>query len=163
MSITLRAKYIVMNTKKRQLSEPSLLDLDRQICHSLYSAANALVRAYRPLLENLDLTYPQYLVMMSLWQQDEVSISDLARHTRLDAGTLTPILRRLQKKGLIHIQVAEFDERRRMITVAGKGRALKKSAEKVPGQIACTVDMPAEDALKLKALCETLVSKLSNN
>ncbi len=106
MSTTLRAKYQVMTNKHRQSSKPSVLDLDRQICHSLYSAANALVRAYRPLLERLDLTYPQYLVMMSLWQQDGVSISDLARHTRFDAGTLTPLLRRLQKKGLIDIQVA---------------------------------------------------------
>ncbi len=150
-----------MTTPERHTNEPSIVDLDRQICHSLYSAANALVRAYRPFLEKLDLTYPQYVVMMSLWQRDGVSISELARHTRFDAGTLTPILRRLQKKGLIDIEVAKSDERRRVISVTGNGRSLKKSAEKVPGQIACSVDMPAEDALQLKALCETLVSKLS--
>ena len=152
-----------MSAKNIQPAEPSPLDLDRQICHSLYSASNALVRAYRPLLEQIDLTYPQYLVMMSLWQRDRVSISDLVRHTRLDAGTLTPLLRRLQKKGLIDIRVADSDERCRVVTMTGKGRSLKKSAEKVPGQIACTADMPAEEALKLKALCETLVSKLSAN
>ena len=152
-----------MSNKDRKAKQPSVLDLDRQVCHSLYSASNSLVRAYRPLLEQLDLTYPQYLVMMSLWQRDRVSISDLVRHTRLDAGTLTPLLRRLQKKGLIDIQVADSDERRRVITITGQGRSLKKSAEKIPGQIACTADMPAEDALKLKALCETLVSKLSAN
>jgi DNA-binding MarR family transcriptional regulator len=150
-----------MSTVNKERNKPSILDLDRQICHSLYSASNALVRAYRPLLEKLDLTYPQYVVMMSLWQQDAVSISDLARHTRFDAGTLTPILRRLQKKGLIDSEVAEFDERRRVITVTGKGRSLKHSAEKVPGQIACTVDMPVEEALELKTLCEKLVSRLS--
>lgn len=150
-----------MTNEDRHSNDPSVLDLDRQICHSLYSAANALVRAYRPLLEQLDLTYPQYLVMMSLWQRDGVSISDLARHTRFDAGTLTPILKRLQHKALIDIRVAKEDERRRKITVTGKGRSLKKTAQKIPGTIACTVDMPAEDALKLKALCETLISKLS--
>jgi DNA-binding MarR family transcriptional regulator len=90
-----------------------------------------------------------------------VSISHLVKHTRLDAGTLTPLLRRLQKKGLIDIQVAESDERRRIITVTKQGRSLKKSAEKIPGQISCNVDMPPEDTLQLKALCETLVSKLS--
>ena len=150
-----------MTKVNKQSEQPSPLDLDRQICHSLYSATNALVRAYRPLLQQLDLTYPQYLVMMSLWQRDQVSISHLVKHTRLDAGTLTPLLRRLQKKGLIDIQVAESDERRRIITVTKQGRSLKKSAEKIPGQISCNVDMPPEDALQLKALCETLVSKLS--
>ena len=150
-----------MTKVNKQPEQPSPLDLDRQICHSLYSAANALVRAYRPLLETLDLTYPQYLVMMSLWQRDRVSISELVQHTRLDAGTLTPLLRRLQKKDLIDIQVAESDERRRVITMTRQGRALKKSAEKIPGQISCNVDMPQEDALQLKELCETLISKLS--
>ncbi len=151
-----------MTTRDEQSSKPSALDLDRQICHSLYSASNALVRAYRPLLQELDLTYPQYVVMMSLWQRDGVSISDLARHTRFDAGTLTPILKRLQKKGLIESQVAESDERRKVITVTGKGRSLKKSAEDIPGRIACTVDLPMEDALALKALCEKLVGKLAS-
>ncbi len=150
-----------MTPENRQPDSSSSLDLDRQICHSLYSAANALVRAYRPLLEELDLTYPQYLVMMSLWQRDQVYISDLARHTRFDPGTLTPILKRLHTKGLVESQVAEADERRRIITVTKKGRALKTSAEKVPGQIACNVDLPLEEALELKSLCEKLFSKLS--
>lgn len=151
---------MTMKKIKNQQGEPSALDLDRQVCHSLYSAANALVRAYRQTLEKLDLTYPQYVVMMSLWQRDGVSISDLAQHTRFDAGTLTPLLRRLQDKSLIDVKVAEGDERRKIVSVSRQGRSLKKSAEKVPGQIACAVDMPVEDALKLKGLCETLVGKL---
>ncbi|MEP1471678.1 MAG: MarR family transcriptional regulator [Halieaceae bacterium] len=150
-----------MSTEDTKARPASSLDLDRQICHSLYSATNALVRAYRPMLAELDLTYPQYLVMMSLWRKDKVSISGLAGHTRFDAGTLTPLLRRLQKKGLVDIQVADDDERRRIISVTRQGRSLMRKAEKIPGQIACTVDMPAEDALQLKALCEVLVSKLS--
>ncbi len=149
-----------MKKNKDQQGEPSALDLDRQVCHSLYSAANALVRAYRQTLEKLDLTYPQYVVMMSLWQKDGVSISNLSAHTRFDAGTLTPLLRRLQDKRLIDVKVAKGDERRKIVSVSRQGRSLKKSAEKVPGQIACAVDMPAEDALKLKGLCETLVGKL---
>jgi MarR family transcriptional regulator, organic hydroperoxide resistance regulator len=147
------------NSIKR--SQPSPLDLDRQICHSLYSASNALVRAYRPLLDKLDLTYPQYVVMMSLWQRDAVSISDLARHTRFDAGTLTPMLKRLEQKNLLTSEVAEADERRRILTLTKKGRSLKKSAEKVPNQIACTADMPIEEALELKSLCEKLLGRLS--
>ena len=149
-----------MKKNKDQQGEPSALDLDRQVCHSLYSAANALVRAYRQMLEKLDLTYPPYVVMMSLWQKDGVSISNLSAHTRFDAGILTPLLRRLQDNRLIDVKVAKGDERRKIVSVSRQGRSLKKSAEKVPGQIACAVDMPAEDALKLKGLCETLVGKL---
>ena len=152
-----------MSNDAKKSSDDSALSLDRQICHSLYSATNALVRAYRPLLQQLDLTYPQYLVMMSLWQRDSVSISSLVEHTRFDAGTLTPMLQRLQGKGLIDIHRAEDDERRKIIKVTRKGRALKKSACDVPGQIACTAAMPAADALQLKALCETLVSNLAND
>jgi DNA-binding MarR family transcriptional regulator len=150
-----------MVSKHRQSDPPSPLDLDRQVCHSLYSAANALVRAYRPLLEKLDLTYPQYVVMMSLWQRDGVSISELAAHTRFDAGTLSPLLRRLQGKALVDIQVTPADERRKQVTVTKKGQALKQSALDTPSQIACNVDMSIEEALQLKALCETLVSKLA--
>lgn len=150
-----------MSSKKKPTTQSSPLDLDRQVCHSLYSATNALVRAYRPLLAELDLTYPQYLVMMSLWQRDGISISQLSKHTRLDAGTLTPLLRRLQDKGLVDIHVARDDERRRVVNVTRQGQSVKKSAQKIPGQIACTADMPTEDALKLKMLCETLIGKLA--
>ncbi|QFU76980.1 MarR family transcriptional regulator [Halioglobus maricola] len=152
-----------MSTRNPSTSKPHVLDLDRQICHSLYSAANALVRAYRPLLQQLDLTYPQYLVMLSLWQRDGVSISSLAEHTRFDAGTLTPMLKRLQDKGLIDIRVAQEDERRREISVTNNGRTLRKAAQNIPEQILCTVDMPAEDGLQLKALCETLIEKLGTD
>lgn len=141
--------------------DASPLDLDRQICHSLYSAANALVRAYRPLLQNLDLTYPQYVVMMSLWQRDGVSHSELAGHTRFDAGTLSPMLKRLQDKGLVASTVAENDERRRVVSLTEKGRTLKKTAAGIPKEIACTVDMSMEQALELKGLCEALISRLA--
>ncbi len=150
-----------MTTKDTLSGTSSPLDLDRQICHSLYSAANALVRAYRPYLAELDLTYPQYVVMMSLWQRDGVSITDLVGHTRFDAGTLTPLLRRLQGKGLVDIRVADSDERRRVVTLTRQGRSLKAAAKELPARIACTVDMSEDEALELKALCETLLSKLS--
>ena len=150
-----------MATRNPTKDTASTLDLDRQICHSLYSASNALVRAYRPLLQQLDLTYPQYVVMMSLWQRDKVSNSELARHTRFDAGTLTPMLKRLQDKGLITSTVAKSDERRRIVSLTKKGRGLKKTAKTIPEQIACTANMSVKDALELKALCEALFTRLS--
>lgn len=143
----------------------SLLNLDLQVCHSLYSATNALVRAYRPLLEPLGLTYPQYLVMLSLWQQDGVSVKHLSEHTRFDSGTLTPILKRLEKQQLLVRAVSEEDERQKRISLTREGKKLKKQAEKIPEKIFCsmteeTSQKDVENAKKLKQLCEDLYKVL---
>lgn len=137
------------------------LRLEDQVCHSLYSATNALVRAYRPLLEPLGLTYPQYLVMLSLWQQDGVGVGGLRAHTRLDGGTLTPLLKRLEEKGLVRREHSTEDERRRVITLTDAGRRLRRRAEQVPAQLASGIDMAPEDAARLKALCEALHAHLT--
>lgn len=102
-----------------------LLLLDNQLCFALYSASNAIVRAYRPLLEQLDLTYPQYLVMLVLWQQDGVSVKQLGEQLFLDSGTLTPLLKRLDVKGLVRRERSEQDERIRVLTLTEQGKALK--------------------------------------
>ncbi|WP_127554929.1 MarR family winged helix-turn-helix transcriptional regulator [Saccharospirillum alexandrii] len=136
------------------------LKLTNQICHALYSATNALIRAYRPLLEPLDLTYPQYLVMLSLWEEDSVPIRNLVHHTRLDSGTLTPILKRLEQKGLLIRGRAATDERSKTITLTDAGLALKQQAADVPAALVCQTDMTADQALELKALAETLYQQL---
>jgi DNA-binding MarR family transcriptional regulator len=138
------------------------LRLEDQICHSLYSATNALVRAYRPLLEPLGLTYPQYLVMLSLWEHDGVGVGALRNHTRLDGGTLTPLLKRLEEKGLVRREHSKEDERRRVITLTDAGRRLRRRAERVPAKLASGIDMAPEDAARLKALCEALHSHLTD-
>ncbi len=141
----------------------SYLNLDVQICHSLYSATNALIRAYRPLLEPLGLTYPQYIVMLSLWQTDGVSVKSLSEHTRLDAGTLTPILKRLEEKGWITRQVFEGDERQKRICVTDGGRELKAKAESVPEAMACLALSDRDSAAQLKSLCESLYRTLTES
>ena len=133
------------------------LKLDRQVCHALYSASNALVRAYRPLLTPLDLTYPQYVVMMSLWQADHVSITHLSGHTRFDAATLTPMLKRLEDKGLLLRQAAQDDERKKIISLTKAGKKLRNKAGKVPGEIACASSLSRQQALQLKQLCEQVI------
>jgi len=138
----------------------SLLSLDLQICHALYSSANALVRAYRPLLEPLGLTYPQYLVMMSLWERDGVNIRHLSEHTRLDAGTLTPILKRLEAKSLLRRESSEEDERQKRIVLTAEGKQLRRKAEKVPVTMAGLYLKDLEKARKLKQLCEELYQTL---
>jgi DNA-binding MarR family transcriptional regulator len=139
---------------------PQLL-LQNQICHSLYSASNALVRAYRPALEALDLTYPQYLVMMSLWEQDAVSIKQISEQTRLDAPTLTPILKRLEVKGLLKRERSLLDERQKVIAVTEAGWQLMEQAAHVPHAMVCLTRMDAADAATLKRLTERLYGQLT--
>ncbi|MGQ9427578.1 MarR family winged helix-turn-helix transcriptional regulator [Gilvimarinus sp. F26214L] len=141
----------------------SLLNLDLQVCHALYSSTNALVRAYRPLLEPLGLTYPQYLVMMSLWERDGVSIRHLSRHTRLDAGTLTPILKRLEAKGLLRREHSKEDERQKQIVLSKEGKELKARAEQVPETMACRYLKDLDKARKLRELCEELYQTLEQS
>ncbi len=141
----------------------SAQDLDVQICHSLYSATNALIRAYRPLLEPLGLTYPQYVVMMSLWQHDGVSVKHLSAHTRLDSGTLSPILKRLEGNGLLSREYDKSDERQKNIALTAAGKKLKTAAKKVPEQIAAVAKGVVEKGRQLKKMCEELYSVLGGN
>jgi DNA-binding MarR family transcriptional regulator len=137
------------------------LHLENQICHSLYSATNALVRTYRPILEELDLTYPQYLVMLALWQQDAVMIKSLVERTRIDAGTLTPLLKRLQTKSLITMTKSTEDSRQKMVVLTEDGQALIEKAEDIPDKLLCNIDMSKEDGAQLKRLSEQLFLLLS--
>lgn len=142
------------------MSTHSKLKLENQICHSLYSATNALVRAYRPLLEHLDLTYPQYLVMLALWEEDGVIIKTLVAKTRFDAGTLTPILKRLEQKQIIERRLSTEDSRQKFLVVTELGRQLAKKAESVPDALMCQVKMTVAEAIELKRLSEILFHQL---
>jgi len=137
------------------------LKLENQICHSLYSATNALVRAYRPFLDAIDLTYPQYLVMLALWEEDGVMIKRLVERTRFDAGTLTPILKRLEQKTLITSVKSSEDSRQKVIQVSKQGRALAIQAESVPEALACRFEMSVDEAMFLKQLAEKMYEQLS--
>ena len=138
----------------------SILDLERQLCHSVYSCSNALVRAYRPLLETLDLTYPQYIVMLSLWEKDNVNIRHLCGHTRFDSGSLTPILGRLEQKGLLERRPGTRDERQRIVCLTQEGRDLRHRAETVPASMIGRYPFDRDKAVQLKALCEELYAIL---
>ena len=138
--------------------KPSNLMIEKQVCFSLYSAANAIVRAYRPLLKELDLTYPQYLVMMVLWQDDGINVKALGSKLHLDSGTLTPLLKRLESKGLLTRLRGKKDERVRDIFLTESGQALKAQAEEIPSAMFCKADLPIDELLNLKASCEKLVT-----
>lgn len=132
----------------------SSLYLDENACFSLYSASNALIRAYRAILQPLDITYPQYVVMMALWKKDEISIKALSQHTRLDSGTLTPLLKRLELKTLLSRKKSAKDDRQKVISLTSKGHRLKDKALEVPKQIAAELKMSVDDVYHLKRLCE---------
>lgn len=144
----------------QQTDTPTHLQLSQQICHSLYSATNAMVRTYRPLLEEADLTYPQYLVMLALWEENDVPIKSLVARTRLDSGTLTPILKRLEAKGLIRRVRSSVDERQRLIEVTEAGWLKRDACTNIPEQLFCLTRLSETEARELKNLAEQLYRRL---
>ena len=124
--------------------------LDEQLCFALYSASRAVTRAYAPLLEPLGLTYPQYLVLLVLWERDGVPIKRLGERLALDSGTLTPLLKRLATQGLVERRRGEDDERIVRIHLTAAGRALRRKARKVPMELACRAgyDLASERAMR---------------
>ena len=113
------------------------LALDRQLCFALYAASLAMTKAYKPLLDPLGLTYPQYLVLLVLWEADDLTVSQLGQRLTLDSGTLTPLLKRLAQLGLLQRQRDTQDERRVRVSLSPAGRALRARALGVPPAVAC--------------------------
>ena len=111
------------------------LQLDNQICFAVYSTAHAFNRVYKPLLDRLGLTYPQYLVMLVLWERDDVPLKDIGERLFLDSGTLTPLLKRMETADLVRRTRSTEDERQVLIALTPKGQALKEKARAVPERI----------------------------
>ena len=142
------------------LSANETLLLDNQVCFLLYGASNAVIRNYRPLLEKLDLTYPQYLVMTVLWEADGVSVKDIGARLHLNSGTLTPLLKRLEAKGFIERKRSEHDERARVLKLTEVGIALKTRALAIPSEMRCKLKLDLDELALLMKLCEKLVVTL---
>ena len=136
------------------------LQLDKQLCHRLYMASNGLSRAYRPLLDALELTYPQYVVMMALWQKDGITIQELVATTVIDGGAMTLILKKMQAKGLLSITPSEADKRKKLIHLLAKGSLLQDKAAAVPEQIQCA--FPGIDKADIEQLI-TLLDKVCDD
>lgn len=139
---------------------PALL-LDNQLCFALYSASLAMTKLYKPLLEALGLTYPQYLVMLVLWERDGLMVSELGERLFLDSGTLTPLLKRLQASGLITRIRDVQDERRVHITLTQTGRALKAEAAQIPACILKASQCTLPDIVALTQQVQTLRKNLN--
>lgn len=133
--------------------------LDNQLCFALYSASNHLTAIYRPLLESLNLTYTQFIVLMALWEKDNVSISFLAKKAGLTKATMTPLLKRLEQKALIQRQIVDGNERQKNISLTDAGRALSVEGEKATQQAFCASGFTEGQAEEMISLCHLLTRK----
>jgi MarR family transcriptional regulator, organic hydroperoxide resistance regulator len=145
----------------RKVAADQLLRLDNQICFAVYSAAHAFNRVYKPLLDRLGLTYPQYLVMLSLWERDGVPVKDIGERLFLDSGTLTPLLKRLETAGFVKRTRSTEDERQVLIALTAQGQALKEKARNVPQSILEASDCSVTELVALKSEIVSLRDRLN--
>lgn len=134
------------------------LRLDNQLCFPLYACAKEIVRRYKPFLDEIDLTYTQYIVMMVLWEEREINVKELGSRLYLDSGTLTPVLKRLEQKGLITRQRDDKDERVLIVSITKEGDELKDKAVEIPVKMAGCVSLEPQDAAELYMLLHKLLA-----
>jgi len=144
--------------------EDDVLALDNQLCFALYAANRAITARYRPLLAELNLTYPQYLVMFVLWEAGEngqtVRVSDLGKRLRLDSGTLTPLLKRLAERDLVTRLRDTTDERVVTVAPTEKGSAMRQQARDIPGRLLCGTGIDQERIVELREELRSVLSLL---
>ncbi|BCO17941.1 MarR family transcriptional regulator [Alteromonas sp. McT4-15] len=134
-----------------------LLKLENQLCHRFYTLSNAFTRAYRPLLKTLDITYPQYVTLMALWENDDITIANLLEVTDIDGGAMSLILKKLEAKGFLTVIKDDNDKRVRRVKLTTEGIAKKAVAEEVPTQMLCKLQgMTKEESHMLRDLLDKL-------
>ena len=141
------------------LIDPLLLD--NQLCYALYAAAHRMTKSYRPLLERMGLTYPQYLVLLVLWETDGVTVSEIGRRLRLDSGTLTPVLKRLEGADFVSRSRRRSDEREVEIALTPRGRGMRAEAAAVRKSVMCQLNLSEPEVQALRADLNALIENLS--
>ena len=134
-----------------------MLKLENQLCFPLYACAKEVVRRYMPLLEPLGLTYTQYLAMMVMWEHKSISVKDMSKLLYLDSGTLTPMLKKMEKSGLISRRRSEKDERMVIVSITERGEALQEKAAEIPVKIAGCLTLDSDEAMQLYTLLHKLM------
>ena len=137
------------------------LKLENQICFPLYACSKEIVNAYKPYLDELDLTYTQYITMMVMWEHKELRVKEIGKCLFLDSSTLTPLLKRLEEKGYVTRHRSERDERDLIVTLTDSGEALKEKAVTVPERLSACVDLDPQKARALYALLYEVLGKLT--
>ena len=136
------------------------LKLDNQLCFPLYAVSKEIVRKYKPFLDEVDLTYTQYIVMMVVWEDEQVSVKEMGKKLYLDSGTLTPVLKTLEKKGLIERTRSKEDERNLIVTLTPSGKALKDKAVDIPAKMGGCLSISPEDAKELHIILHRIMETL---
>lgn len=152
-----------MSRHPAPLNTDAMLRLDNQLCFALYSASLAMTKVYKPLLDSIGLTYPQYLVMLVLWEKEGLMVSEIGEKLSLDSGTLTPLLKRLETSGLVTRIRAVDDERRVHISLTAAGRALKLQAAAIPGCILNASQCSLPELAALTRQVQALRQQLTNS
>jgi len=142
------------------MENPECLKLDNQLCFPLYVIAKEMTGLYRPFLDELDITYPQYLVMMILWEHDGLPVNSIGEKLYLDSGTLTPLLKRLEAKGFISRKRKKEDERVVEVFITESGKDLQQKACKIPGKLLRKIDAAPEDWIALKESVQKILNKI---
>lgn len=137
-----------------------MLRLDNQLCFPLYACAKEVVRRYAPLLEPLGLTYTQYITMMVMWEHKRITVKEIGKLLMLDSGTLTPMLKKMEKAGWIKRERSSEDERMVIITITDRGEALQEKATEIPVKMAQCIKLGNDDAMQLYALLKRLIKAL---
>jgi len=137
-----------------------VLKLENQICFPLYACSKEIIRRYKPFLDELDLTYTQYLTMLVLWEHKSMNVKDMGSLLFLDSGTLTPVLKKLEQKGYLTRVRDEQDERVLNVTITKEGELLKERAVVIPAKLADCIGMNREDAAQLYRLLHTILDKI---
>jgi len=135
------------------------LSLKNQLCFPIYALAKEVVNQYRPLLDELDVTYPQYLVLMVLWDNEEQTVGQLGEKLFLDSGTLTPLLKRMEQKDMVIRKRSSDDERIVKLSLTPKGKALKEKAKSIPQRIMESIGISQEELLILKEITTKILNK----
>ncbi len=138
------------------------LKLENQICFPLYACAKEIVKAYKPFLDELDLTYTQYITMMVMWEHKELRVKEVGKFLYLDSSTLTPLLKRLEDKGYVTRRRSAEDERDLIVSITKKGEELREKAINVPQRLAACVDMKPKKAKELYDILWELLGKLAH-
>lgn len=135
------------------------LRLENQLCFPLYACSREIVKRYKPFLDKIDLTYTQYIAMMVMWEKKCVNVKELGECLYLDSGTLTPLLKKLESKGLLTRVRSEKDERNLVVTITDEGEKLKEQAVEVPMQIAGCTNLTAEEGMQLYKILYKILGK----
>lgn len=137
-----------------------LLKLEKQLCFPLYACSKEVVKKYKPFLDEIDLTYTQYLAMMVMWEEKEISVKQIGEKLFLDSGTLTPVLKTLEKKGLVSRARSKEDERVLIVTITEKGMLLREEAKDIPVKMSKCVNLEKKDAEELYRLLYQLLKRM---